>query len=222
MPTAKPYHHGHLREALLSAAWELLEEGGADAVTLRAVARRAGVSHAAPHHHFATKGELVDALATEAYDAFTTELQSAWDGQGGVRHTTSLDALTAVGLAYVQFARARPHAFRLLNRPDVRPDQRQPSESGRRLAAAAARSVGVLESGIRACQDDGFILAGDPTAWSLLCWSGVHGLAMLLGEGLIPLGSCADEGELTLLVLAAMSHGLLSRGQPGSPSAVPG
>ncbi len=222
MPTAKPYHHGDLRRALLGAAWEILEEEGPEAVTLRAVARRAGVSHAAPQHHFATKSGLVDALATEGFEAFTGVLQAAWDGAVTERPTAPMQALTAVGLAYVRFARGRPHVFQLLNQPDLGPDHPHPSSGEQALAAAAARAFGVLESGVRTCQEAGLIPAGDPAPWSLLCWSGVHGLAMLLKERLIPLGPNADEDELTLLVLAAMSHGLLSRGQPGSSPAVPG
>ncbi|QQS00349.1 MAG: TetR/AcrR family transcriptional regulator [Austwickia sp.] len=205
------YHHGNLRRALLDAGWDLVAEDGPDALTLRAVARRAGVSHGAPAHHFPDKAALVEAMAVEGWDRFAEALAQAWAGTDG---TPRDGRLAAVGAAYVRFAAAHPHAFRLMNRPELR------SDTGGVVASAARRCRDVLTTAILACQDDGMIPAGDPAPWAMLCWSGVHGLAMLAIDGLIELLPGGERGleATTAVVLEAMGHGLMVRATPSDPS----
>jgi AcrR family transcriptional regulator len=96
------YHHGNLREALIEAALELLAERGKRALSLREVARRAGVSNAAPYRHFTDRAELLCALAEHGFAELERELSSA----GG--------ALDALARDYVRFAHAQPARFRLM------------------------------------------------------------------------------------------------------------
>lgn len=201
------YHHGNLRRALLDAGWDLVAEDGPDALTLRAVARRAGVSHGAPAHHFPDKAALVEAMAVEGWDRFAAELADAWAGSDG---TPRERRLAAVGAAYVRFAAAHPHAFRLMNRPELR------SDTGGEVAAAARRCRDVLTAAIRAGQEEGMIPPGDPTPWGLLCWTGVHGLAVLAIDGLVELLPGGESGLLatTDQLLQAMGHGLMVRNAP--------
>ncbi len=203
------YHHGNLRRALMDAAWELASEGGIDAVTLRAVARRAGVSHAAPHHHFPDKGSLVDALTIEGFEQFAAALQDAWD-------QTDADPgqrLGATGQAYVRFATENREKFRLMNRPELRRTG-DPSDSA--VGQAAHQAYLVLERAIHECQLSDAIPAGDPAPWAFFAWAGVHGLAMILIDELIPPPtSPADLDQLTASVLESMRHGLAVR--PGEP-----
>jgi AcrR family transcriptional regulator len=114
--TEKPYHHGDLRAALLAAAEGELAEKGVEGFSLRSVAKRAGVSHAAPAHHFNDVGGLLTALAAEGFRQFQAELDAS-----------ELDAIDArdravrAGLGYLNFAVARPALFRLIfssNKPD--------------------------------------------------------------------------------------------------------
>src|SRR6478609_3661644 len=100
---SRPYHHGDLRRALIDAAQRLLETEGPTALSLRAVAREAGVSPAAPYHHFKDKGELLDAVAHEGWDLLN-ELMT----QARASHDSVRDKLTALGVAYVRFARDNP------------------------------------------------------------------------------------------------------------------
>src|SRR5690349_24467205 len=94
------YHHGDLPEALLKATAQLVQEQGVGALSLREVARRAGVSHGAPAHHFGDKAGLLTALATQGFELFTAALRKARDEAG----TEPLRRFAATGYAYVLFA----------------------------------------------------------------------------------------------------------------------
>ncbi|HET9007535.1 MAG TPA: TetR/AcrR family transcriptional regulator [Actinomycetes bacterium] len=156
---ARPYHHGDLPRALLEAAVEAIEEVGPAALSLRDLARRAGVSHAAPAHHFGDKAGLLTALAVEGYDRLADELGGAGDD------------LLEVGVAYVRFAVDHRAHFEVMFRPELyRPDDPeliQAREQARALLyPPAAEAANTPDSG-------GDIRAG-VAAWSL-----VHGLATL-------------------------------------------
>lgn len=105
---SRPYHHGDLRRALVDAARRLLEAEGPSALSLRAVAREAGVSPAAPYHHFKDKAELLDAVAHEGWDMVSQQMIAAKAGAEG------LHQMTALGLAYVLFARENPALYRVM------------------------------------------------------------------------------------------------------------
>ncbi len=108
---AKPYHHGNLREALLETAFGLVDSHGTEAISMRALAREAGVSSAAPFRHFADKQVLLQAVAQRA----AAELDRKLDGASSDRD----DALTqfrAMTVAYVRFAADHPNLFELIQR----------------------------------------------------------------------------------------------------------
>ncbi|HWA60923.1 MAG TPA: TetR/AcrR family transcriptional regulator [Caulobacteraceae bacterium] len=107
--TARPYHHGDLRNALVQAARTILEKEGPAALSLRAVAREAGVSPAAPYHHFKDKCELLDAVAQEGWEQLGHEVAQARSDA-----PCSKSALTDIGVAYVKFARANPALYRVM------------------------------------------------------------------------------------------------------------
>src|ERR1700712_964934 len=105
---ARPYHHGDLRRALIDAASRLLEAEGPSALSLRAVAREAGVSPAAPYHHFKDKAELLDAVAQEGWEILGEQMRDA------KASTTGMQQLTSLGVAYVCFARDNPALYRVM------------------------------------------------------------------------------------------------------------
>lgn len=106
-PPTRGYHHGDLSRALIEAARRLLEAEGAAALSLRAVAREAGVSPAAPYHHFIDKNALLDAVASEGWTALSNAVANARNPEGEA-------SLTAIGMAYVAFARDNPALYRLM------------------------------------------------------------------------------------------------------------
>ena len=203
------YHHGNLREALIEAAMGLVEEQGPEGVSLRATARAAGVSHAAPYHHFADKAQLMEALTVRAFERFTRALSEARISAPG----DALSKLGATGVAYVLFAADNRSLFRLMNRPEMRlAGEGIPSQGPVERAAAAAFAV--LLNGIEACQAEGLIDAGDPKPYALTAWSLVHGLAVLIIDGLIErrLPGTNEVTEMARTVTEVLGRGLLTRG----------
>jgi len=167
------YHHGDLRAALIAAAEAVIAERGVDGFSLRESARRAGVSPAAPGHHFKDARGLLTAVAAAAFRDFGDALEAAsgdGDGDGDAR-------VRAMGLAYVRFALDAPARFELMWRRALL-DQGDPD-----LDAAASRAFTILD---RAARGEGAARdgPGDPAlAPSIAAWSIVHGFAHLAMEG---------------------------------------
>jgi AcrR family transcriptional regulator len=168
------YHHGDLRRALLDAALRLVRGGGAPALTLRAAARLAGVSQAAPYRHFADKQALLAAVAEEGFRAMTAAMQQAM----GPHEDEPLLKFRALGLGYVGFARTHPAHFRVMFGPELADRSAHPS-----LAEAAAEAFRLLVAAIAACQKAGFAREGDPEELAVTAWSTVHGLSALIVNG---------------------------------------
>lgn len=168
----KPYHHGDLRRALLDASLALIAEEGFGALSLREVARRAGVTHAAPYRHFADKEALLAAVAEEGFRSMTLRMQERMAPE-----KTPEGRLEACGVAYVLFAMENPSHFRVMFGPHFTHPPEMPSSDG------TVNSFGLLLGAISECQRAGVVRAGEPRVLALACWSLVHGLASLLVDG---------------------------------------
>ena len=112
--TEKSYHHGRLLEDLRATGFDMLTEHPASRISMRELARRAGVSHQAPYHHFSDKKALLEDLSTECMRRFGVEQEAAVHAAHG-----GIAALRAQGLAYIRFAARYPHAFALIYDPAV-------------------------------------------------------------------------------------------------------
>jgi AcrR family transcriptional regulator len=167
------YHHGDLRPALLEASLALIDEAGIGALSLREVARKAGVSHNAPYHHFKDRSSLLAALAEDGFAALAGEMAEARAAAPNARAR-----LEACGLAYIRFALKSPTRFKLMFRPEL---------TGSAAEAAVAQSstpaLDTLTGAIIEAQASGLAPAGDPKPLVLTCWAAVHGLASLWLDG---------------------------------------
>jgi AcrR family transcriptional regulator len=169
------YHHGALHEALLKAAEKVLERDGLPGLTLRAVAREAGVSHAAPTHHFGDLTGLVSELAAIGFRQFNAAMAAA-DASG----PSPLDKAMARAKAYVAYARTHPGMYGLMFRTE-RLDMTRPS-----LHEAASASFAGLAGSIGASRHEQIsaeALSLDQAAAIARAWSLVHGFTMLLLDG---------------------------------------
>jgi AcrR family transcriptional regulator len=173
--TAKNYHHGDLRAALIEAGLTLVEESGGDEVALREVARRVGVSATAVYRHFPDKNALMAALAQAGLQRLAEVQRVASDKAGG-----GIAGFNATGAAYVRFALDNPGLFRLVfahpPRPEIKGGLRAEDDAMVMLKTAAAA---LAPAGT------------DPGIFALQSWSIAHGLAMLMLDGQITLDDAA-------------------------------
>lgn len=172
---AGSYHHGDLRQALLDAAQSLLDERGLEGFTLRECARRAGVSHAAPAHHFGDATGLLTAFAAAGFRQLSAMMQAYRDKAAASPQAQ----LRAVGLAYIDFAIGHRAQFQLM----FRYDRLSPGDAG--LEQAGSEAAGHLSTTLAgALAERGLDGQGqDFERRLLLAWSAVHGFATLLLEG---------------------------------------
>ncbi len=172
MAALKPYHHGDLRDALLQAGEQALADLPLAEVSLREIARRAGVSHAAPKHHFGTLGELLGEIAARGFDQFVKTLATA---ANQAPEQTPESRMHAMMRAYLRFAEAQPAAYGLMfgraNACAMTPH----------LVAAKMAAWEQLEDGVAAIVGPLRAVAG-----AALVWSSVHGLASLRLDRRLP------------------------------------
>jgi len=165
---ARRYHHGDLRRGLIDAARQILEADGPSALSLRAVARQAGVSPAAPYHHFKDKAELLGAVAQEGWRALQLRMIQAKAG------VSADERLAALGVAYVGFARENPALYRVMYEA-----ARQSQATGSALGDGQGATYSVLRDTMVECggEPDG----PDLELAALAAWSSAHGLAEMAG-----------------------------------------
>jgi AcrR family transcriptional regulator len=200
-----PYHHGDLREALLKAAERVLERDGLAGLTLRAVAREAGVSHAAPTHHFGDLTGLVSELAAIGFRQFNATMKAA-----GASGTTLMEKGMANAKAYVAFAQAHPGMYALMFRSNERLDHSRPALH----EAAEAAFAGLAGSAAASRQEpiSKESLSLDQAAFIARNWSLVHGFTMLLLDGsLTDILHRLPEGTTAETLLDAMLRATIGR-----------
>ena len=171
---ASKYHHGALRAALIRAARDILESEGYEALTLRAAARRVGVSQAAPYNHFADKAALLAAVATLGFQEFAAAMRQEMDAV-----VNPQARLNATGIAYVAFATSNPGLFKLMLGSSV-----HQTSGVADLDAARTSAYEVLRGAVHSAQPDPRDPMHDEIE-SLRSWAFVHGLATMINEGTI-------------------------------------
>jgi AcrR family transcriptional regulator len=171
------YHHGDLPAALLAAVESAVADGGVSGVSLRDVARRAGVSHSAPAHHFGSKAGLLTAFATAGYqllvESVIKEVAESEAGDGAAE-------LAAIGRGYVRFAVGHPAHFEVMFRLDAL------DPSNAQFVAASEAAYGLLTATIERCRAAGRLHGRPPEVVAVSAWSLVHGLSALWISGRLP------------------------------------
>jgi AcrR family transcriptional regulator len=202
----RPYHHGDLHRAIVSAALEILSETQSLEFSLRELARRAGVSHNAPYKHFADKRELLAAVSAAGFEALTKRMGREITGHGNARAQ-----LFAALRAYIRHGVENPALYRLMfggylsasdnGRPAI---ERAAAEKTKALLAGAiidgALGRAVPNTPRNEGKIDGAILA---------CWSLVHGLTLLLADGIV--GPRKKSDELGDNLVQGMLDGLANK-----------
>ncbi|MUL47690.1 TetR/AcrR family transcriptional regulator [Mycobacterium sp. CBMA293] len=175
------YHHGDLKSVILAQAAALVAERGADGISLRELARVAGVSHAAPAHHFTDRRGLFTALATEGFTLLATALSGA------------RPEFAHAARAYVQFALDHPGHYAVMF-DKMLYDATDPALRAAEVAAAAE-----LTSGVATLSDPN--AQADPESAALAAWSLVHGFALLTLNGAVADAEPVDTAERIARIL---------------------
>jgi len=173
-PRRKPrdrYHHGDLRRALLDEALRTIQQDGADALTLRTIGVRLGVSRTALYRHFTDKRALLSSVATEGFRLLTKRLLNAWKA-GGIR------GFNAMGVAYIRFAMGNPSHYRVMFGGFV--DDGPRDDDLMRESTAAFQA---LVDAIVALQQEGAVRKDDALQLAQFIWAVVHGVSMLIIDG---------------------------------------
>jgi len=182
----KRYHHGDLPRALLDAALHIVTTQGTQALTLRAVARLAGVSQAAPYRHFANKEAVLAAVAEDGFRSLVAAMREAAHACGD----SPLERLRAIGLGYVTFAASHPSHFRVMFGREMADRSASPA-----LRQLATETFDTVVGAITDCQRAGLVRSTSPAAeLALTAWSSVHGLSALLVDGVLdrPVAEAAE------------------------------
>ena len=168
----RPYHHGDLRAALLTHATRILREEGLEALTLRAVARAAGVSQTAPYRHFPDRRALMGAIAAEGFRELDGAMGAAMAHGGG------REGFRGVASAYVRFAQANPALYHVMFGPEVANTADLPE-----LRSAARSALGFVETALGQLQHAGIVRQGDAAIMAVATWAALHGLVSLILDG---------------------------------------
>lgn len=172
----KPYHHGDLKNALIRAGTEILAQEGVGGLSLRKVASRAGVSHAAPYAHFADKQALIAAISTEGFRQLDERVRATRE----VHATAPTRLLEELAWAYVQFALDDPDRFKIMFSSILEKEKDYPE-----FVEMSQKNFQQVVEVVEICQRAGILREGEADLLAVSVWGAVHGFVMLLLEGQI-------------------------------------
>ena len=198
------YHHGDLRSALLAAALEIIEDTGPQGLTIREVARRAGVSHAAPYRHFADKDELILSVVEQGFDL----LQESMLAEKRAAGPDPVEQFAASGMAYLDFAMRYPAYYRVMFSGDL-----LNSTGHESLRHTSTHFFQQMINDIKSCQEMGIVREGDPLLQAISIVSTVHGYVSLANDNRIDhlVGGEYTGREIQDFVMSAIFEGLGAR-----------
>jgi AcrR family transcriptional regulator len=198
---ARAYHHGDLKNALIDTALKQIAARGPRALSLREVARATGVSHASTYRHFPNKESVLATIAEQGFRKLSQAMRAA-----AQRERDVLKVLLRVGAAYVDFGVSHPHHLQVMFGDFIVRQAAYPS-----LVEAGKEAYELLAAAVRSGQQAGRIRAEDSPLVELAAWSQVHGLALLIASGQIPVEGMGpmQHGAIADGVLTLLQEGLL-------------
>lgn len=202
MPREKlktPYHHGDLKITLIDVALSHIARSGVSSLSLREVAREAGVSHSAAYRHFANKEDLLVGIAEQGF----RRLGESLDAAAQVQADDPASALQAVGVAYVEFAVSHSEHMQIMFGGSIADANDYPS-----LVAATHATYSALSQTVARASKSGQLRSGNDKMIALTCWATVHGLAQLITGGQVGL----NAGDASAHHLALAATGLVMQG----------
>lgn len=201
MASARAYHHGDLRAALLDVAVDTLEELGPQGLTMREVARRTGVSHAAPYRHFADRDELIVAVVERGFAL----LEATMAEHRAAAEADPMSQFFAGGKAYVSFAFRYPTYYRVMFSGDL-----MSASGAQSLQHTGTAAVEQIAADLETCQALNLVKTGDPMLQALAITSMMHGYVMLANDNRVRhlLGEKYTIEQLTEFVMSSVIEGL--------------
>ena len=195
------YHHGDLRTALLDAALDVIGEIGPQGLTIREVARRAGVSHAAPYRHFTDKDELILAVVERGFALLQQTMQERKDAAP----RDAINQFAASGMAYVDFALNHPAYYRVMFSGDLLSSTGHVS-----LQHTSSEALQDMVADIARCQELGMVKKGDPVPQALAILSTIHGFVSLVNDNRVQhlLDNPYSLDQIRDMVLASIFEGI--------------
>ena len=202
MPTQRAnYHHGDLRSALLEAALHIINDQGPRQLTIREVARKAGVSHTAPYRHFANKDDLIVAVVKQGFELMRQTMQA----EKAAAEQDPVSQFAASGMAYVEFALQHSAYYRIMHSGDLLSSTGQHS-----LQHTGTETFAEMVADIKTCQGLGIVRPGDPTLQALTILSTIHGFVTLVIDNRVNalLGDTYQIAQIRDAILTAIFEGL--------------
>jgi AcrR family transcriptional regulator len=193
--TTNNYHHGNLKEALISAGLEILSEKGIEGLSLRNVAKKIGVSHTAPYNHFSDKQALLAAISTAGHEQLYKVLMNTFKKS---KHS-STDIMVEIAWSYLQFALDDPDKYKLMFSGALEDERNHPG-----YMAISLKSISLFEEIIAFCQSKRQLAEGKVEMVAIKLWSSVHGFTTLILEDQFPKEYLQDQNLKDLLKAAIL------------------
>lgn len=192
----KPYHHGDLKNSLIEAGKRILAKEGVNGLSLRKVARQAGVSHSAPYAHFTDKQALIAAISTDGFQLLYEKLAETIQRYRGDPHRQLIES----AWTYIQFAVEEPDTFRIMFSEVLEREKDYPA-----FVDVSQRTFKLVEEIVASCQEAGILRAGAPDVTAVVVWGLVHGIISLVSMGQVS-HTILEQFDLRDMIIFGMNQ----------------